>query len=159
MDHHCDAIGVCVALRNRKIFLLFIFYGIILVGIYGGTALVLMFVLEFEEFPSHLLIDGFIGGSLAIFVSWLLAVQMRNVLTGRTAIERELGIVVEDGMTKWERLVDVFGPLSIKWFLPVPLEYGVGSAFRWEELEVGREAAEREAAEKKEIEQEKEKTD
>jgi hypothetical protein len=136
MDHHCDAIGVCVALRNRKIFLLFIFYGVLLAVVYGGTALILIFVLEFETYPSHLVLDGFIGGSLAILIAWLFTVQMRNVVTGRTTFEREYKIIVKDGLTPWERLVDVFGPFSVSWFLPVPLQYGIGSAFRWEGLEV-----------------------
>jgi hypothetical protein len=132
MDHHCDAIGVCVALRNHKVFLLFILYGTILVFIYGGTALALIPVLPFQTFPYHLVLDGFIGGSLGILASWLFTVQMRNILIGKTSIELEFKIDFKDEFTPWQRLVQVMGPFSVKWFIPIPLEYDLGDPFQWE---------------------------
>jgi hypothetical protein len=134
MDHHCNAIGVCVALRNHKIFLLFRFYTVVLMTIYGVSALAMIFIGSFESFPHHLVLDIFVGGTVAVLVGALFAVQFNHILIGRTALELELNIVVEDSLTKYERLTEVFGPFSIHWVLPTLLPYEAVSPFKWEKF-------------------------
>jgi len=79
-------------------------------------------------------LDVFVGGSLALLVAGLFIIQLNHVLIGRTALELEFGIVTESALTRYERLTEVFGPLSIHWILPTPLAYEAMSPFRWEEF-------------------------
>jgi hypothetical protein len=134
MDHHCYALGICVALRNNKLFILFLFYMIVMLLIYGITSACLIFVIPFPDFPSFLLMDAFVGISLAILAGMILGVHLYQLLVGRTTMEFDLNIRITDGLTPYQRFQDVFGPPSAQWILPTPLDYAAVSPFKWEYL-------------------------
>ena len=133
MDHHCDALGVCVALRNNKVFVVFLAYSIGMLFIYAGSCAAMIFIDQWESFPHLLLMDALTGGTLGVIVSALLAEQIYHIFLGQTALELRFRIPpVEPNKSKWERWVEVFGPPSVLWLLPITLSYDDASAFQWE---------------------------
>lgn len=132
MDHHCDGLGFCIALRNMKIFILFLLYSIIMLITYASSSFAMVFIEETTSFPYMLAFDIFAGGTLAVLLGILVGGHIRNILVGRTPLEEKFGIVVETDKSYSERLQEVFGPPSIRWILPIPLGYDEVSPFIWE---------------------------
>lgn len=136
MDHHCAALGRCIAMRNNKVFIVFLVYSILMLIIYAISCFLMIFFRESEEFPHILVADTFFGTSMAILLSVLLFEQVRHIVIGRTALELEFDIVVENDRNLQQRLIDVFGPPSVLWLLPTPLKYEDASPFMWEEYRI-----------------------
>lgn len=135
MDHHCDALGVCIALRNNKIFVVFLVYSIGMLFIYAGSCGAMIFIDEWKSFPYILLMDVLTGGTLGIILCVLLGAQIYHILIGQTGLEFKFGIQgMEKDKTKWQRWIGVFGPPSVLWLLPTPLGFEDGSPFAWEHL-------------------------
>jgi hypothetical protein len=107
---------------------------IALLMIYAVTSVILIFIGDFEEFPHFLVLDAFFGASLSLLTAMSVFVHVKHLLTGRTTMELELNICVDDGLTPYQRFQEVFGPPSILWILPTPLDYAAVSPFKWESL-------------------------
>lgn len=131
MDHHCDGLGFCIALRNMKIFILFLLYSIVMLVIYAVSSFAMLFV-QNSTSPYMLVFDIFAGGTLAVLLGILVGGHIHNILVGRTPLEDTFGIVVENDKSRLERFMEVFGPPSLKWILPIPLGYDEVSPFIWE---------------------------
>jgi hypothetical protein len=83
-----------------------------------------------------LYLDIFVGFSLGLFLMVLVGIHLYHIFSGQTVIELEFQIRIENSLTWFERLEEVFGPPSIRWILPVPLGYDEVSAFSWEKYRV-----------------------
>ena len=132
MDHHCTVFGVCIAIRNRKVFIQYLVYSIVMLLIYATTCFIAMFVNEFDVFPMFLVMNIFTGLSIALFLGIFLYNQVKTLLKGKTLLEEILQRDFNDGLTKYERFIAVFGPSLRGWLLPFPLPFPEGNPFRWE---------------------------
>ncbi|OHT01879.1 DHHC zinc finger domain containing protein [Tritrichomonas foetus] len=132
MDHHCTVVGRCIALRNRKVFIQYLCYSILMLLIYALCCFVSIFINEFTSFPIFLVLNCFVGASLALFLGILLYQQISTMLKGRTIMEELCEIRFTDGLTKYQRFQEVFGPPSLDWIIPRPLPFKYVNAFQWE---------------------------
>lgn len=132
MDHHCSVFGRCIALRNKKIFIQYFVYAIGMLLIYAGTSLASIFINEFDSFPFFLAFNVLVGVSLSFLLGVFLFQQLSSAFKGKTTIELLYDVRFEDGLTKYERFQQVFGPPSIDWLIPRPLRYEFANPFQWE---------------------------
>ena len=123
-DHHCPWVNNCIALFNKKIFILFLFYSFIEV-IYSD---ILFFyytlyknIALFKDFPELIILDIFailFGLILAIVSILLLNDQYDTIRSDCTQCDFKKGILLEKSLVN-EQLQIIFGEkFSYKWFLP-----------------------------------------
>ena len=101
--------------------------------IYAITSLMSIYVNEFDSFPFFLAFNCLVGFSLSLLLAVFLVQQLRTVFVGKTTFELLFEVDYVDGLTKYERFQEVFGPPSIDWIFPTPLRYEYTSPFQWEE--------------------------
>lgn len=132
MDHHCSVFGRCIALRNKKIFIQYFVYSIAMLLIYAATSFASIFINEFDSFPFFLAFNVLVGVSLSFLLGVFLFQQLNTVFKGKTTLELLYDVDFKDGLTKYQRFQEVFGPPSIDWLIPRPLRYEFASPFQWE---------------------------
>lgn len=133
LDHHCKALGRCIALRNHKIFIDFLGHSLLMIFYWFCTVLYIYITFKQENMPSFLHFHIFATVSLFILVGILFYEQISNILTGKTTLELLYKLKLDIKKTKYERVEEVMGPLSILWILPTPTPETT-SAYEWEYL-------------------------
>ena len=123
MDHHCQWVNNCVAIKTHKFFLLFLLYFVV-AGIMGSGAMAYVatgYILGRKVHLIYLLIDG-IGAVLGTFFSMvclvLLCEQLLNTSRNQVQLEEWQGASPSSGPLL-QNLEAVFGTNHWAWMLPL----------------------------------------
>lgn len=119
-DHHCPVIGNCVALKNMKAFMLFLFYTCILVILSAVNAMMAYIVAgTLHVMIAYLIL--FAGFFVSASVGCFGCQYVPEVCVNRTTIEKIAGNdehVYDEG--KQKNIEQVFGEIPLLWFFPTP---------------------------------------
>ena len=85
MDHHCPAIGICVALQNHRDFLVMLHWACVSIAYYFFTIIIFYFETKIE--PILIITASVSSFVLDIFLIFFLFQQMGQVYQNRTTIE------------------------------------------------------------------------
>ena len=126
-DHHCPVVGNCIAHRNMKAFMLFLFYSccvILMSGINGLVSYYVVKTLSLMFVIVLLVIDIVVSLWIGCF-AWQ---YIPEVCVNRTTIERIAQVdphTYDKGAA--QNVKEVFGESCCLWFLPIPpAEAGFG---------------------------------
>lgn len=136
MDHHCAFLGKCVAIRNQKPFIVFLLYSIALTILWTISIVVTYYICEFNETPKILFVDLFGSTSLTMLLIVLTYEQIDVILQGRTTLEIQFNITIDQKHDKRYYWEEVFGPFSFDWFLPTYTPPSI-LCNKWEHLRRG----------------------
>ncbi|EAY09370.1 DHHC zinc finger domain containing protein [Trichomonas vaginalis G3] len=130
-DHHCPAIGNCVALKNMKPFILFMVYSCFLVITAGSSALLYLG----EDDSDMKIIYWLIFGSccaMGIYVACFGLSFCGNTCNDHTTLE---GIAKEDkhkySLGSLTNFKQIFGEHWYEWFIPTQNKFG---GFVWAQI-------------------------
>lgn len=128
-DHHCPAVGNCIALNNMKSFMLFLFYsGVLLIMIIIDLILAYFFIGDFFELTFVVVISVFVL-IIAMMVICFGSGYVPQICVNRTTLERIAGINPETyDAGAAENVRQIMGSSCISWFIPT--RPGV-SGFYW----------------------------
>lgn len=127
-DHHCPVVGNCIALKNMKAFMLFLFYSGILIADLSGS-LLLYLSKKGSSFYMLICFITVIGFLFAAYTFCFGSTYIPNVCVNRTTLE---GIAKIDtdayNNGKVDNFKQVFGESPWKWFIPLRSNI---NAFEW----------------------------
>ena len=127
-DHHCPVIGNCVALKNMKAFMLFMFYSGILFIIMMGSFFLYYNRKESRMFDFLWLICV-VGVIMTLYLFGFGGSYIPNVCINRTTLE-DIAQIEQDRYNQGnvDNFKQVFGESPWKWFFPIRSN---GDAFAW----------------------------
>lgn len=127
-DHHCPAIGNCVALKNMKSFMLFNFYTSIIFFTHSITGIIVV-ILKKTNSSDIILTLSIIGGLMGLGLTSFGCNYIPQILTNRTTLENIANIDTqhfdEGNELNWKQ---IFGESIFSWFIPT---WPTISGFRW----------------------------
>lgn len=119
-DHHCPIVGNCIALRNMKAFMLFLFYSCVLLVLGGVNRIVSHFI---AQTPSMLIAISctLIFIIFGVCITCFGCQYIPEVCVNRTTIEKIAGNdphTFDNGIQR--NIQEVFGESCWLWFIPTP---------------------------------------
>ena len=117
-DHHCPIVGNCIALKNMKAFMLFMFYSAFLfIDLMGSFCL--YFSRKESKIYSFLWVIFLIGVVMTLYLISFGASYIPNVCVNRTTLE-DIARIEQDRYNQGnvDNFKQVFGESPWKWFFP-----------------------------------------
>lgn len=134
MDHHCLWLGKCIALRNYKLYIQYIYSGILLTFIWLFYAvynlIYRVYGISIFICSCHILLSVF----LSLIVISLAYEQSNQMLDGVTTIEVLSKSKFKTQKTRLENFKEVFGDDFTEWFIPSPVNTNITPHY-WENLD------------------------
>lgn len=115
-EHHCIFLGICIGLKNVKLFILFLFYASLSCG---SVFIHSFFILAENDFSQSALGMIILSGSLWLFFLIFALIHFSNVCLNVTAVEYkwEVKSMFDEGAVK--NICQVFGDTFVLWFVPI----------------------------------------
>jgi hypothetical protein len=130
MDHHCPAVGNCVALRNFRSFLVMLVWSVIGSGIQCGFCLLEAILDHYSRSGRWIAIVYTLGSTVvAGYVGYFLSDQLHGANVNQTTIESIGKRPLKYDLGKAENLRQVFGTGTFRYLIPLP-NNGM-SGFEW----------------------------
>ena len=143
MDHHCPWVANCVGHQNYKYFMCMLYStSFTCILIVSTTWPVVQAILGSDEdnyvMAYYVIVSYFLCLAMGIIITLFFAFHVYLITNAKTTIEfcEKKSQADENGNTVWdlgpkENLIAVFGPPSVKWILPVPVDT-IGNGLRFQ---------------------------
>ena len=116
MDHHCPAVGVCIALNNTQSFIIMLRWALVLIFVNICECIQAVFLLPQMKAPSLILtfLLLVLGGTLLFFAHD----SMKRVLVNQTTLEQMSGEDDLFNLGKEENIRQLFGSGKMRMWIP-----------------------------------------
>ena len=118
-DHHCDVVGNCIAYKNMKAFMLFLFYSSLLLFLSAITSII-SYTMTHKVDLSYLLTACLLGILLGAVICIFGCMYVPEVcVNNRTTLERIAGVEptrFDAGISN--NIKQIFGECPLLWILP-----------------------------------------